>query len=73
MLVDLKFADEAVAQELREMIDILEGGSRIPMWFIDDPEKDQAAVNHLIHCMKVVSDFYSNHDDPKFFDYSSAR
>ena len=73
MLVDLQFADEAVAQELREMVDILEGGSRIPMWFTDDPEKDQAAVNHLIHCMKVVSDFYSNHDDPKFFDYSSAR
>jgi hypothetical protein len=72
MLVDLKFADEAVAQELREMVNILENGSRIPMWFTDDPEKDQADVNHLIHCIKVVSDFYSTNNQPKFFDYSSA-
>ncbi len=43
-----------------------------PMWFYDDEEKDKAALNHLIHCMKVVSDYYSNFDKPKFFDYSSA-
>jgi len=72
MLVDLKFADEAVGQELRDMIDILEGGRNIPMWFVDDPEKDKAAVNYLIHCMKVVADYYSNWDDRKYFDYSSA-
>ena len=72
MLVDLQFADEAVGQELREMVDILEGGSSIPMWFVDDPEKDRLAVNYLIHCMKVVADYYSNWDQPKYFDYSSA-
>ena len=70
MRAEVEFPDELVGQELRNMIDMLEQGSSVPMWFIDDPEKDKAAVNHLIHCMKVVADFYSLPSDPRFFDYS---
>lgn len=72
MRVEVEVCDDIVGEELRQMVAILEKGSNIPMWFIDDPEKDKAAVNHLIHCMKVVSDFYSTNNQPKFFDYSSA-
>lgn len=70
MLVDVDI-DECIPKELKDHILILES-STLPMWFFDDKEKDRAAVNHLIHCMKVVADYYSNWDDSKFFDYSSA-
>ena len=70
MLIDVEL-DEYISDELRNHARML-NHNKIPMWFIDDREKDKQAVNHLIHCMKVVSDYYSNFDEPKFFDYSSA-
>lgn len=72
MLVNVEI-DEYVSEELRNHVSLLENNSFPPMWFVDDREKDKQAVNHLIHCMKVISDYYSMSDNNKFFDYSSAN
>lgn len=66
--------DKYVSDELRHQIYTLEHGpcKDIAMFFVDDEEKDRLAVNHLIHCMKVVADHYADWDQPKYFDYSSA-
>lgn len=70
MLVDIEI-DKYVSQVLDDHIKILALNS-YPMFFYEDKEKDKLAVNHLIHCMKVVSDYYSDFDKPKYFDYSGA-
>ena len=72
MLVEIEI-DEHISKELRNHIELLENCSGMPMWFYDDREKDRLAVNHLIHCMKVVADYYTNHGEPMFFDYSEAQ
>lgn len=64
--------DDYISQELEDHIHILKMNS-IPMWFYNDTEKDTLAVNHLIHCMKVVCDYYTSFDKPKYFDYSEAN
>jgi hypothetical protein len=38
--------------------------------FFRNYDRDHAATEHLIHCMKVVHDYYSNTDC--YFDYSEA-
>lgn len=76
MRIELPYAvaDEIVYQNLVESIGTLENPlTDMPMWFSDDKVKDDAAVAHLIHCMKVVADYYSYHFQPKYFDYSSAK
>jgi hypothetical protein len=68
------FCDEIVHHNLVGAIDTLESPTvDMPMWFSNDKAKDDAAVAHLIHCMKVVADYYSYHYQPKYFDYSSAK
>jgi hypothetical protein len=41
----------------------------IPIWFFDK-DKDNEAADHLVHCLKVVHDWFSAHH--KYFDYSEA-
>ena len=71
MLVEVDI-DGYIGQELEDHIQLLENNS-YPMWFYKDREKDKLAVNHLIHCMKVVCDYYTDFDKPKYFDYSEAE
>jgi hypothetical protein len=71
MLVELEI-DRFISDELDEHLTMLEHNS-YPMWFYNNKELDGQAVNHLIHCMKVVSDYYGGFDKPKHFDYTVAE
>lgn len=65
--------DVFVAPLMREQIELLEPYDKtsIPMWF-HDREKDKAAVEHLVHCMKVVHDYFSMPTEQKYFDYENT-
>ena len=71
MLVDVEI-DRYISSELDEHITILKHSGH-PMWFYNNKELDKQAVDHLIHCMKVVSDYYGDFDKPKYFDYTIAE
>lgn len=67
--------DATIAQQLKESVELLEQDlnrpDRFPIYFLDR-EKDIATTKHIIHCMKVVHDWYSVPSDGRFFDYSGA-
>lgn len=62
--------DTLFALMLRNDIESLEDRNIGVRMFFRDFERDNAATEHLIHCMKVVHDYYSNTDC--YFDYSEA-
>lgn len=68
--------EATIVQELKSQISMLEGdienGLHSSVWFLDK-EKDREAVKHLIHCMKVVADWYSVPSEGSYFDYSIAK
>jgi hypothetical protein len=55
---------------LREDIESLEERNIDVRMFFKDFERDNATTEHLIHCMKVVHDYYSNTNC--YFDYSEV-
>jgi hypothetical protein len=55
---------------LREDIESLEERNIDVRMFFRDFERDNATTEHLIHCMKVVHDYYSSTNC--YFDYSEA-
>jgi hypothetical protein len=55
---------------LREDIESLEERNIDVRMFFKDFERDNATTEHLIHCMKVVHDYYSN--TSCYFDYSEV-
>lgn len=65
--------EATIVQELKSHISMLEedieNGLHSSVWFLDK-EKDREAVKHLIHCMKVVADWYSVPSEGSYFDYS---
>lgn len=65
--------DAAIVDTLKQSIAILEADlekeDRWELWF-KHRELDIAATKHLIHCMKVVSDWYTVPSDGFFFDYT---
>lgn len=72
LYVDDDDMSQLVAQEVAKSVYMLEQRDRehgIPIWFFDK-DKDNEAVDHLVHCLKVVHDWFSAHH--KYFDYSEA-
>lgn len=74
MLIDLKGnpieLETLFKMVLQNDIESLETRSTNVRMFFQDVERDNATTEHLIHCMKVVHDYYSNTDC--YFDYSEA-
>ena len=62
--------DTLFALMLRNDVESLEDRKIDVRMFFRDFERDNEATEHLIHCMKVVHDYYSNTDC--YFDYSEA-
>jgi len=74
MLIDLKGnpieLETLFKMMLRDDIESLEDRNINVRMFFRNYDRDHAATEHLIHCMKVVHDYYSNTDC--YFDYSEA-
>jgi hypothetical protein len=74
MIIDLKGnsieLETLFKMMLREDIEDLENRSVDVRMFFRDFERDNAATEHLIHCLKVAHDYYSNTDC--YFDYSEV-
>ncbi len=74
MLIDLKGnpieLETLFKMMLRDDVESLESRNINVRMFFRDFERDNAATEHLIHCLKVVHDYYSNTDC--YFDYSEA-
>jgi hypothetical protein len=68
-----EFTDAVVASSMLEQINNLEpyDENNVAMWFADNRKRDREAVEHLVHCMKVVHDFFSAPDNKKFFNYAN--
>jgi len=67
--IDMHDASHITYAMLEDSLQVLQQGSNIPIWFLDQ-EKDNQAKEHLIHCLKVVSDWYNSNPKTKHFDYN---
>lgn len=77
MIFDLEdVIDATIVETLKDSIELQQSllcdPNRFPIWFLNK-EKDTNAVAHLIHCMKVVHDWYATPSDGFYFDYSIAK
>lgn len=75
-MIEVDFDDvveATVVHALKESIAMLEEqlekDDRFAIWF-HNRDKDIAATKHLIHCMKVVADWYTVPSEGFYFDYT---
>lgn len=65
--------DATVVDTIKQSIALLEADlekdDRFAIWF-HNRDKDIAATKHLIHCMKVVADWYTVPSEGFYFDYT---